>query len=111
VAANRRIGHRYAYLIVFGPHLGRAAAILAVLVVLGAAWVLVPHGVLALLTAGAAVVLALGYGAYQLTDSAVQGRLAARAAGERRGGLGWAVAVAMVLLLSATLVAWGGPGV
>jgi hypothetical protein len=109
--ANRRIGYEWAYLIEFGPYLGRFAVLVAAVGGLMWLWLHIPHVVLG----GAALTCAAVVGGAWLvwtgSTGALQRRMAARAkGGDPRGtGLGWAVAGLCILLAGVGWVSLWSP--
>lgn len=104
VAANRRIGHRWAYWIELGPYAARLVVVVAAVGALMYLWVAVPHLYLGSAALVAAALVGGGWLVYSGSHTALQRRMNARAGagGDPRGaGLGWAVG-ALVALLGVT---------
>jgi hypothetical protein len=103
-AANRRIGHDLAYVVVFGPPLVKAALLGAV--VYGAWWVWthVDHARISLAIGMFGVLCLIGYGAWIVQRGSVHHRLMARATGHRHSHWWHALPAAGVLLVFAAVV-------
>jgi hypothetical protein len=108
-AANRRIGHDFAYVIHFGPYIAVVGAGLAALAGLWLVWVRVDRGLLAALSGAAALVVAAGWLLYGRRSKALQARLVARAHG-RRDYTGVAVAGVVLALAGASAAAFMSRG-
>jgi hypothetical protein len=100
-AAWRRIGHEHAYMIAFGPFVGRLVVLLAAVGALAFLWIKVPHAVLGVVALVAAAVVGGGWLAWTNSYAALQRRMRSGASAQRGVGLGWAVAC-LVLLFAAT---------
>lgn len=104
-AANRRIGHDHAYLIVMGPFLHRVGALLLIAAGALAAWHFVDRELLAGVTGGAGALILIAYLARALKGSTTQARLMSIAQGTAHRGRYWHVAGAAGALLVAAAIA------
>lgn len=105
-AANRRVGHDHAYLILFGGQI----AVLGVVLLLAAsatwAWFFVDHARLAGIVGFAGVVLLAAYGAWLARNGTLAGRLNAAARGVTRRGHWHLAGVSGALMLFAAVMIW-----
>jgi hypothetical protein len=103
-AANRRIGHDYAYTILLGPHIAR---MIGVVVLAGGGWWVwthVDHRRISLVVAALGMVCALAYAVWFARAGNAHSRMMKRAQGEILTAPIWwhLVAVAAVLLFAAS---------
>lgn len=82
-AANRRIGHDHAYLIVAGPYLGRLLAAVVLAVGLAVMWIKVDHHRIALVAGALGILAILIWTAWFLRAGTLRARMMATARGER----------------------------
>ena len=104
LAANRRVGHDHAYLILFGPAFARVFGLL--LLAAGAAWVWfnVSHKLISFAAAAVGITLVLLYVANTIGTSTMQAKQMALATGRRVRPLWWhGVGAAGAVLL---VLAW-----
>jgi hypothetical protein len=102
-AANRRLGHDHAYLIVASPYLARMFAVLALAGGAAWAWFNVDHHRISLVVAGLGMVCALAYTVWFARAGNAHARMMKRAQGEILTAPIWwhLVAVSSVLLFAA----------
>jgi hypothetical protein len=103
-AANRRIGHDHAYLIVMGPFLIRAGLVVLLAALAVWVWFNVDHTRLAGAVGAAGVLVLLAYGAWVLRGTSVQARQMARATGTEGRRRHWHMAGAAGVLMVAAAV-------
>ena len=106
LAANRRVGHDHAYLILFGPAIARGFGLLALVAGAAAMWHYVDHRLIGLVSAVAGIGMVVLYAANTIGASTTQAKQMALATGRRTRPLWWhGVGAAGVVLLALAYVA------
>jgi len=106
LAANRRVGHDHAYLILFGPFIGRGFGVLALIAGAAAVWHYADHRLIGFAAAAAGILMVTLYAANTIGASTVQAKQMALATGRRTRPLWWhGVGAAGIVLLALAYVA------
>ncbi len=105
-AANRRVGHDHAYLILFGPAISWGLVLLAVVVAGIVAWHKVPHATIAGWLGGAGILILAGYAAWVVATGTVRARMSRMAKGQAGSSAPHLTAAAGALMLAAAVLIW-----
>jgi hypothetical protein len=105
LAANRRVGHDHAYLILFGPAMARGVGLLLLAAFAVWLWFEVDHKVIAFAAAAMGVALLVLYAASTIASTGNNARMMARATGRSPRPFWWhGVGLAGVVLLALAYV-------
>jgi hypothetical protein len=105
-AANRRVGHDHAYLILFGGQMVVTGVVLLLVCVAVWAWFFVDHARLAGIIGFAGVVILAAYAAWAVRNGTLAGRLTSAARGVTRRGHWHLAGLSGALMVLAAVMIW-----
>lgn len=105
-AANRRVGHDHAYLILFGPEIAKGILLLLLVAAAAWAWFYVDRVRVAGVVGFLGVIVLAAYSAWAVRNGTLAGRLTAAARGRTRSAHWHLAGASGALMVLAAVMIW-----